>query len=104
ELSQPGFIGEMFGFENAAILLVHDVGPVELIDDNLWGTAVCHGVHHIFYDEGSNIGRVCALVGGAVEDTAVFFISHMQPIGTTKSQGNAATTIYLSHLEMIAAT
>ena len=66
ELRQPGFVGKMFGLEDAAILLVQDVGPVEFIDDDLAGTAVCHRVQDIFYDEGATSAG-CALVGGAVE-------------------------------------
>ncbi|MCZ7673895.1 MAG: hypothetical protein M5U34_45605 [Chloroflexi bacterium] len=43
----------MFGFEDAAVLLVEDVRPVEFIYNDLRSTAVGDRVQDIFYNEGA---------------------------------------------------
>ena len=40
KLGQPRFAGQMFGFENTAVLFINHMRPVEFIDNNLGKTAI----------------------------------------------------------------
>ena len=94
----------MFGFEDAAILLVEDMRPVEFIYNNLGGTAVCHRVQRIFNNERVYVGRVHALICGPIENLAVLLIGHMQAVGAAESQRDAVAAVHPAHLEMVAAS
>ena len=103
ELGEPGVVGQVLGFVDAAVLFVEDVGPAQLVDDHDGVPAGGDGMGHIRHRDNGGIGRVGPLVGGAVQDLAVLFIGHVQAVGFAEGQGNALPAVDKAYLEMVAA-
>ena len=82
---------------DVAVGFVHDVGPLAGIYGDLRIVAGARAG-----DEGG-IGRMGALVGGAIKDLPHPVINDVQPVGLTKGHGDRTANIHPAHLKMVAA-